>query len=222
MKKTMTKLLLIILFVNISNLTFANSTEQKVRVYGEFPMEKLAFFKTIQHDTLIFDHVDSIYNAGWKWGFFIPRSNDIYIRNTYYNVRVISELNNSTISVQKNYHLATKQSIPSDILNSDWIYWIAFVVICFIHYLFFYRLRRYLFYINRRSSHVSSRHKRRRTRIIVWMFVLFTSFCGYCIHSYFFVFCPIIYFALFQTIPSGKWYHYFVIWNDDEHIGIGG
>ncbi|EKD25577.1 MAG: hypothetical protein ACD_80C00013G0007 [uncultured bacterium (gcode 4)] len=215
----MKKLLFILLLVSSSSLTFSESTERMVRVYGDYPIEKLDFFQSISRDTLIFDHVDTIYNTGWEWGWFIPESNNLCIQNSYYKVNVTpNTISGGDFIFVSKCHQGKKQVIASYFSNSRWIYWIAFFLVVYIHYLVYDRLKRFLFKLNRRGRHVPVQRKMNETAAAVIIVVLCTGMFGWYIHSYFFLFCPIIY-LLFMLMPSGRWHHYFTK-RSERAIGI--
>lgn len=215
----MKKILLIILLMNFCDALFADTIEKSIRVYGRFPAEKYAFFQTIRHDTLLFDHVDTILNTGWEWGIFTPQSNVLYIQNSYYKVIVTSASDFNLVSVYQGYHEGTRQIIPSYVSTSRWIYYVVSFFLLFFHYLIFYRLRRVMLRINRRGRHVSLQYKIVQTVLIVMCVIFFTALAGYYLRSYFFLCCPLVY-LVFLLIPSGRWYLHFARKSDERFLGI--
>ncbi|MCX6825308.1 MAG: hypothetical protein NTY80_03705 [candidate division SR1 bacterium] len=204
------KKLLFILSLGLSSLVSAQTSDTTtIHNYGDSSILRLLGCQNIHKDTLIFEREDTISNIGWEWGFFIPRTNVLYVQNLYYKITVDKKSStNHVISVFKDYHSGHREKIPSHVAASELGYWIGFVLLLGVHYLLFFRLKWFLFKINRRARHVPLRRKFIETIVSILVIASLSSFFGWYIHSYFFVTCPVVYFIFF-LIPSGRWYIYF-------------
>lgn len=205
----MKKYVIFLLFVVAWNVAFSAIIQRDVRIHGDFSAEKISLLQTVQHDTLILDHIDTVFETKWEWGLFRPeRYKAPHTQNVYYEVLVRREddaLDKDVVIVTEDRRYSTPHCIGpyvSDPLILKWLFTGFFLAIyCWI----WLALRSFLIWIHRDGRCVTIRRHRKETIASVVVVIFLTVGLGWFLRTYFFVFLPAMYLILI-FLPARTWY----------------
>ncbi|HBB04863.1 TPA: hypothetical protein DCZ39_08525 [Patescibacteria group bacterium] len=194
----MKKLLCILLLVNSWSLTFA-TTQRKVVVHGEFPIEKLSLLSSIQHDTVIFDRTEVGSLEKWESGFFFAHQYKAsYLQD--YNYRV--ECKKNLITVYESTS-SEPRNVGPYFLTPLLSPWFLVSVPLILHLILFLYLRGRLFRIYRDDRSVTLRQQRKEKMTVVLIITLLALLLGFFCRSQFFILFSLVYLGfMFQTAKS--------------------